>query len=112
MCRRKRPACAPQRRGDLEQAAGVRAHVDVGLGREHVRRLPLAERPRRVGLDEVVDPGAAAADLLLGRLEQLDAGIERSSSRGSERIRWACARWHESWNATRSGSGWRSAARP
>ena len=36
-------------------------------------------------------------------------GIESSSSRGSTRIPCAWARWHESWKATRSSSGCRSA---
>ena len=31
-------------------------------------------------------PGAAAAELLLGRLDELEPGIERSSARGSARI--------------------------
>src|SRR5437868_3661065 len=54
---RKRPAGAPERGRDLDQAAGVPAGVDVGAGREHVGGLAVAERSRRVGLDEVVDPG-------------------------------------------------------
>ena len=29
---------------------------------------------RGLGLDEVVDPGAAAAEMLLGRLDELEAG--------------------------------------
>ena len=92
-----RTARAAQRRRHLEQAARVRARVDVRLGREHVRRLAVAERPRRVGLDEVVDAGAAAAHLLLGRLDELEPGIERSIARGSARTRWAWPRWHASW---------------
>src|SRR2546423_9432647 len=71
---RQRPARAAERRAHLEQAARIRARVDLGLGREDVRGLALAERARRLRLDEVVDAGAAAADLLLGRLDELEAG--------------------------------------
>jgi hypothetical protein len=69
----KRPAGPAQRRGDLEQAAGIGADVEIGARGEHVSRLAVTERPRRVGLDEVVDPGAAAAQLLLGGLDELEA---------------------------------------
>ena len=48
---RDRPAGAAQRRRHLEQAARVRARVDLRLGGEHVRGLAVAERraPRRAG---------------------------------------------------------------
>ena len=86
MSGRQRPAGAAERGRDLEQAAGVRADVEVGLGREHVRRLAVAERARRLRLDEVVDAGAAAAELLLGRLDELEPG-----DRAEQRTRLARA---------------------
>src|SRR5829696_764338 len=67
-------ARAPERGRDLDEAAGVAARVGVGAGVEHVPGLAVAEVRGRLGLDDVVDPGAAAADLLLGRLEALEAG--------------------------------------
>ncbi len=36
--------------------------------------LAVAELDRGLRLDEVVDPGAAAAEMLLGRLDELEAG--------------------------------------
>ena len=50
-----RAAGASQCRGHLEQAARVCARVDVRLGCEHLRRLAVAERARRLRLHEVVD---------------------------------------------------------
>ena len=70
----QRPPGAAKRSRDLEQTAGVRAHVDLGLGRDHVPRLAVAELARGVGLHEVVDAGAAAAELLLGGLDELESG--------------------------------------
>ena len=35
---------APERGGDLDEAAGIRARVDLCSGREHPLRLPLSER--------------------------------------------------------------------
>ena len=63
---------APERRRDLQQAAGIRARVDVRFGVEHVPRLALAELARRVGLHEVVDARAPAAELLLRGLDELE----------------------------------------
>ena len=111
-----RPARAPrtpQRRRHLEQAAGVRAHVEVRLGREHLRRLAVAERRA---------PPPAARGCRCPALPQQSScsagstssrpGIERSSARGSSRTRWAWPRWHDSWKATRSSSGCSSGALP
>ena len=63
-----------QRRRDLDEAARVGARVDLGLRREDVRRLAVAELPCGVGLGDVVDAGAAAADVLLGGLDDRQAG--------------------------------------
>src|SRR5207253_1756684 len=72
---RRQPSSGAAHGGrDLDEAARVRARVDVGLQGEHVARLAIAELPRGLRLDEVVDPGAPAADRLLGRLEELELG--------------------------------------
>src|SRR6185312_4237898 len=78
-----------QLRGDLDQAAGVRARIDVGAGREHVLRLAAAELARGRRLDDVVDAGAPAADRLLGRLEHRQPGDrgERGARLGADALR-------------------------
>ena len=53
-----------KRGGHLHEAAGIAARVRVGLRGEHMPRLAVAELGRRPGLDDVVDTGAAAADVL------------------------------------------------
>src|SRR5207237_914503 len=71
----ERAAGTMERRRDLEQAAGVGADVEVGLDREHLRRLAIAELAGGLRLDEVVDTRAAAGRALLvglGRLEARD----------------------------------------
>src|SRR5438067_10913 len=74
MERRQRAPGSAQGCGNLQQAARVCARVDVGLGREDVLRLAVAELARCLRLREVVDAGAAAADLLLSRLDKLEPG--------------------------------------
>src|SRR5207245_1668233 len=64
------------------QATRIGRRVGIGLDREHVPGLALAELERRRGLDEVVDAGAAAADRLLGRLGELETGHGRERSTG------------------------------
>ena len=71
---REGPACPADRLRDLDEAARVRACVDVRLRREDVRGLPIAELPCRLGLGDVVDPGGPATELLLGRLEHGEPG--------------------------------------
>ena len=73
MQRRQRVARAAERRRDLDEAARVRARVDVGARRGDVLRLARAELGRCVRLGQVVDAGAAAADRLLGGLGELEA---------------------------------------
>ena len=63
-----------ERRRDLHPAAGVGRHHDVRAGGEHGARLALAELAGRLGVQQVVGTGAAAADLGLDQLAQLDAG--------------------------------------
>src|SRR3972149_4914253 len=73
-CIAARPAGAMERRAQLDEAARVGARVDVRLRLEYVPRLAVAELARRLRLYEVVDAGAAAAQLLLGGLGEVEAG--------------------------------------
>ncbi len=73
MERRQRSAGSAERCGHLHQATGVAARVRVGLRREHTARLLLAELGGRLRLHEVVDARAAAAEILLGRLQDRQA---------------------------------------
>src|SRR5712691_8766720 len=68
--------------GDLQDASGIAGRNDVGLERGDVARLPFAELPGRLRLHEIVDAGAAAADLRFRRRQQLD-----SRNRGEQRPR-------------------------
>ena len=77
------PARAAPR--DLEQAAGIGAHIDLRLGREHVLRLAVTELARGLGLDEVVDAGAPAADLLLGGLDAARGPGSSAAARAARR---------------------------
>ena len=62
------------------------------------------------GLDDVVDPGRAAADVLLGRLDDLEPGDPRAATCArTSGSRCAWRRWQESWSATRRVSGCRGA---
>jgi len=72
-------------------------------------RFAVAELGRRRSLDDVVDAGAAAADVLLRGLEPLEPGdrVEHRARCTGDALRMAQV--HESWKATRSGSGLRSA---
>ena len=71
---RQRVPGPAQGRRDLDQTAGIRARVGVRCARLDVRRLPLAELSRGLRLDHVVDAGASAAELLLRRLGDGEAG--------------------------------------
>ena len=75
-CRQRLPRAA-QRLGDLDEAAGVRARVDLRAGGQDLRRLAVAELARGLGLDDVVDPGRAAAEVLLGRLDDVEPRATR-----------------------------------
>ena len=56
----------------LDETAGVGAREDVGVRRPHVRGLAGAELACRLRLRDVVDARRAAADVLLGRLDELE----------------------------------------
>src|SRR6185503_20821178 len=60
--------------GHLERAAGVRGREQIWLRRVDETGLAVAELPRRVRLDQVVDAGAATADVLIDQRQQLDPG--------------------------------------
>ncbi len=66
----------------LEVAAGVGRGDDVGAGGADVGHLQVENLLCRGGLDDVVDAGAAAAEV--GRLisTSVRPGIARSNSRG------------------------------
>ena len=83
MERRQRPLRATECARDLDEAAGVRARVRLRPRREDVARLAVAELAGSLGLDEVVDPSRTAAEVLLVRLDDLEAGDagERRASR-------------------------------
>src|SRR5438046_2692340 len=59
-------------RRDLDRAARVRRGYDLGAGVEQVARLAPAELGGRLRLYEVVDAGRPAADLPLGRIDELE----------------------------------------
>src|SRR5258706_16157219 len=64
-------------RRHLEHAARIRGGDDIRPYSGNVAGLPVAELPRGVGLHEVINPGAAAADLLFREGQDLDAGNRR-----------------------------------
>ena len=97
MQRRQGLSRPPERLRDLDEAARVRARVCVRLGREHVPRLAVAELACGVGLRDVVDPRRAAAEVLLGRLDDHEAGDPLEDGRQAAGSRCAWRRWHESW---------------
>ena len=61
---------------------GFAAATASAPGRGRLRGLARAELRRGLRLDEVVDAGRAAAQLPLGRLEQLEAGDRAQQARG------------------------------
>ena len=67
------PRRPPEGLRDLDEAAGVRARVGIRLEREHVGRLAVTKLARGPGLGDVVDAGGAAADVLLGGLDDLQS---------------------------------------
>src|SRR6185436_8137043 len=73
------PAC---RRRDLDRATRVRGGNDVGCERGDVARLALTELRGRLGLNEVVDARAAAADV------RLERGRERHAWNGLQQRAW------------------------
>src|SRR5260370_9895455 len=61
----------PQNLLDLQSAAGIRARQKIGLRGEDVVGFARADFIRALGLDEVVDPGAAATLIAIGNLQEL-----------------------------------------
>ena len=59
-------------RRDLDRAAGVGGGHELGARVEQVARLATAELGGRLRLHEVVDAGRPAADLPLGRIDELE----------------------------------------
>src|SRR3954466_9045017 len=101
---------------DLQGAPGVAGGDRGGLGGGEVGGLALAELGRGFRLHEVVDPGRAAADLPLVRLDQLEAG-NRTQELARRRApalggggggRGGGGGWRGSWWAPFSAKGWRT----
>src|SRR5207248_1697144 len=57
---------------DLQRAPGIPRGDRVSTGLQEVLGLSLTERPSCPRMHQVVDAGRAAADLPLGRLDQLE----------------------------------------
>ena len=70
---------------NLKDTAGIRGDDDVGVRRGDVRSLAPAERAGHLGLNEVEDAGAAAADVVSASGTSVMPGIDPRSSRGSRR---------------------------
>ena len=64
---------------------GLALAQHLRVGGEHVACLSLAELARRIGLDDVVDPGRSAAEVLLGGLDDLERGDARERRARCER---------------------------
>ena len=81
-----RPGAAPARSAPGSPGSRSRAPARRWRARG---RLPLAQLARGGRLDDVVDPSAAAADVLLARLDDLQRGIaaQRRAVRGRQRLR-------------------------
>src|SRR5262245_19925561 len=62
---------------DLEQAARVRRRDYLGAGLGDPRDLPLQELARHLGLEQIVDAGAAAAEIAVAELHELEPGDAR-----------------------------------
>ena len=71
---RQRPLRPAQGLRDLHEAAGVRARERLRSRREDVRSLAVTELSSGVRLDDVVDPGRSAAEILLGGLDHFEVG--------------------------------------
>ena len=82
---RQRPAELFERRGDLERGSrGCWRRRRPAGWRRMFARLSLAQLPRGLGLDEVVNPGRPAADRRLGHFDNLQAGDRRQHLPGLE----------------------------
>src|SRR5260370_4973301 len=64
-------AASQQNLLDLQSAAWIRAGQKIGLRGEDVVGFARADFVRALGLDEVVDPGAAATLIAVGNLQEL-----------------------------------------
>src|SRR5262245_57456850 len=60
-------ARANESRSNLHHATRIPARDELGVRRRDVRQFPIEHAIRRLGLNEIVDPGAAAADVALGQ---------------------------------------------
>src|SRR3954452_16051030 len=74
MTDRPDPSESRRRRPHLQCATWIRRCDHVGTDSIDVGQLAVAEIMRRLGLDQVVDAGAPAADLLFRERQEFDAG--------------------------------------
>src|SRR6185437_5957002 len=72
-------------RADLHHAPGIPGRNQLGVRCVDVRELPVEHDVRRFWLDEVIDPGAAAAHLRLVQWNELEA--RNCAKHGERRIR-------------------------
>src|SRR5438093_202418 len=70
----ERRSGARRRRRYLENASRIAGGDHVRRDRGDVPRLAIPEAARRFRLDEIVDAGTAAAEILLEKRHELDAG--------------------------------------
>ena len=61
----------------LDETSGIRARVRLRARSEHMSRFAVAELAGCLGLDDVVDPGRAAAEVLFCGLDDLEPGNAR-----------------------------------
>ena len=80
---------SPQRGRHLDEAARIAARIRVWPRCMHVFGLSVAELRRGLRFDDVVDPGAAAADVLFGGLDPLEPGdrVEHRPRRARNALR-------------------------
>ena len=88
---RDRRSGAQKARPDLHHAAWIARRDDVGLRRARCSRASAQDDVRRVRLDEVVDPGAAAAHLALVERHELEPRNRAQARRAAEPTRAARA---------------------
>ena len=75
--RRECVAGSPERRGYLDEAAGVGGRIGVGPDGEDALGLATSQLERCLRLHEIVDPGAPTAERLIFGLREVETGNSR-----------------------------------
>ena len=84
--------------GDLHEAAGIAGSEELGARFEDGVYLALEEAFSHVGLEDIVDAGAAAADLRVADVKEFASpGTWERICRGWLRTPCPWARWQASW---------------